>query len=122
MSQARPSQDRCIDYVEFQVEDIARQKAFYGEAFGWSFTDYGLDYCEFDDGRMKGGFERGTPLTAGGPLVVLYSDDLPATMARIEAAGGTVTRSIFGFPGGERFHFRDPAGYELAVWTAADPD
>ena len=30
-----------IDYIEFAVADAARSKAFYGRAFGWTFTDFG---------------------------------------------------------------------------------
>jgi predicted enzyme related to lactoylglutathione lyase len=109
--------DRQIDYVEFGVADIARAKAFYGAAFGWRFTDYGPEYCEFDDGRLKGGFTTLSPVTPGGPLVVLYGDDLAGLVARIEKAGGRISKAIFAFPGGHRFHFVDPDGYELAVWS-----
>ncbi len=112
-------QDRCIDYIEFNVRDIARSKAFYGEAFGWSFTDYGPGYCEFSDGRMKGGFDASGAVTAGGPLVVLYAADLADLQRRIEAAGGKIVKPAFAFPGGRRFHFTDPDGYELAVWSEA---
>lgn len=119
MTNDRTGKDRCIDYIEFAVTDIARAKAFYGEVFGWRFVDYGPSYCEFTDGRMKGGFETSGPVTPGGPLVVLYGDDLEALQARIEAAGGTISKAVFAFPGGRRFHFTDPEGYELAVWTEA---
>lgn len=111
--------DRCIDYLEFAVADIVRSKAFYGEAFGWTFTDYGPNYCEFTDGRMKGGFDASGPAAPGGPLVVLYGADLTELMDRIEAAGGRIVKPIFEFPGGRRFHFADPDGYELAVWSEA---
>ena len=111
--------DRCINYIEFTVADTARSKAFYGRAFGWTFTDYGPDYCEFTDGHMKGGFDATGPVTTGGPLVVLYGDDLVEVMAGVEAAGGTIVKPLFEFPGGRRFHFTDPDGHELAVWTAA---
>ena len=109
--------DRTINYIEFNVADIARAKAFYGEAFGWAFTDYGPAYCEFSDGNMTGGFDASGPVVPGGPLVVLYGSDLEALMARVEAAGGTIVKPIFDFPGGRRFHFTDPEGYELAVWS-----
>ena len=108
-----------IDYVEFNVADIERSKAFYGKAFGWRFTDYGPNYCEFDDGRLKGGFTNLEASRPGGPLVILYADDLPAALKSVEDAGGKIVRPIFGFPGGSRFHFADPDGYELAVWTKA---
>ena len=39
--------------------------------------------------------------------------------ADIELAGGKITKPIYEFPGGRRFHFTDPDGYELAVWSEA---
>ena len=119
MGDKTPHRDRCIDYIEFKVADIARSKDFYGAAFGWRFKDYGPDYCEFSDGHLRGGFDRTGEAAPGGPLVVLYGDDLDETMRRIVAAGGTVVKPTFAFPGGRRFHFTDPDGYELAVWTEA---
>lgn len=113
-----PRHDRCINYIEFNVADVARAKRFYGDAFGWTFTDYGPDYCEFSDGHMKGGFATGG-VTPGGPLVVLYGGDLDDLQQRVTAAGGTIVKPVFDFPGGKRFHFADLDGYELAAWTAA---
>jgi predicted enzyme related to lactoylglutathione lyase len=118
---AKSTNDQRIDYVEFSVGDIARSRAFYGDAFGWSFKDYGPNYCEFQDGRLTGGFAlAGSDVgrsRGGGPLVILYADDLAATQRRIEETGGTIVKPIFSFPGGRRFHFADPDGYELAVWS-----
>ncbi|BDB19612.1 bleomycin resistance protein [Pseudomonas sp. CYM-20-01] len=110
--------DRQIDNIEFNVSDIARSKAFYGSAFGWTFVDYGPTYTEFSDGRLTGGFTTGEPVRPGGPLVILYADDLDATQQRLKALGAVITRETFAFPGGRRFHFTDPDGYELAVWNA----
>lgn len=110
-------QDHCINYIEFGVSNIARSKAFYGRAFGWTFTDYGPDYCEFSDGHMKGGFDATGTVAPGGPLVVLHATDLADALRRVEAAGGTLVKPIFEFPGGRRFHFADPDGYELAIWS-----
>ncbi|MDM9628387.1 VOC family protein [Rhizobium sp. S152] len=111
--------DLRIDYVEFNVSDIDASKTFYGKAFGWRFTDYGPQYCEFDDGRLKGGFSTLEPPRPGGPLVILYADDLEASLAAVKSAGGAILRPITSFPGGRRFHFADTDGYELAVWTKA---
>lgn len=108
--------DNLIDYIEFNVADIARSKAFYGEVFGWTFIDYGSDYCEFNDGRMKGGLTTQSPVKLGGPLIVFYHNDLPSVLKKVVSAGGEITNEIFQFPGGERFEFKDPDGYELAVW------
>ncbi len=116
-----PSAALRIDYIEFNVADIARSKAFYGGAFGWTFTDYGPDYCGFSDGRMRGGFAATGTATPqrqpAGPLVVLHAADLEDALGRVEAAGGTIVKPVFAFPGGRRFHFADPDGYELAVWS-----
>ena len=112
--------DGCIDYVELGVSDMARAKAFYADAFSWTYTDYGPDYCEFTDGHMKGGFDANSPPRLGGPLVVLYAEDLEDYQRRVEAAGGTIVKPIFGFPGGRRFHFTDPDGHELAIWSAGE--
>ncbi|MGI9352921.1 MAG: VOC family protein [Rhizobiaceae bacterium] len=116
MPQQNPQIDNCIDYIELNVSDINRAKEFYGGVFGWTFTDYGETYCEFNDGRMKGGFNSNDPVRTGGPLIVLYHKDLEKARDKVLAAGGTITKEIFQFPGGERFQFTDPVGYELAVW------
>lgn len=113
------AKDRQIDNIELNVNDIARSKAFYGSGFGWNFVDYGPTYTEFSDGRLTGGFTTGEPVRPGGPLIILYADDLEGTQLRLEAAGATISRSVFAFPGGRRFHFIDPDGYELAVWSAS---
>lgn len=110
--------DQKIDYVELNVKDIERAKQFYGNAFGWTFTDYGHDYCEFRDGRLSGGFAKAHTVTPkGGPLIIVFASDLEATLSRVETAGAQISRPIFDFPGGRRFHFVDPEGYELGVWS-----
>ena len=109
-----------IDYIEFPAIDIARTKAFYQGVFKWKFTDYGPDYSSFEDGRLTGGFrsdaESPRP-TRDGVLVVIYADDLKATLKAVSEAGGEIVKPIFEFPGGRRFHFADPSGNELAVWS-----
>lgn len=102
----KPHQDRRTDYIEFTVADVGRSKDFCGKAFGWAFTDYGPDFCEFSDGHMKGGFSAGGPVTQGGPLVVLYGADLTSVLGRIEGAGGRIVRPVFEFPGGSRYRQR----------------
>ncbi|AUG08199.1 VOC family protein [Pseudomonas sp. S09G 359] len=109
--------DRQIDNIELNVGDIARSKAFYADAFGWTFVDYGPTYTEFSDGRLTGGFTTGEPVRPGGPLIILYADNLADTQQRLKALGAMITRETFTFPGGSRFHFTDPDGYELAVWS-----
>ena len=107
-----------IDYIEFSVTDMAESKRFYGAAFDWTFTDYGPDYTGIrkPDGEA-GGFRLVPEVSTGGPLVVLYSSDLDLTLRRVREAGGRILEEPFDFPGGRRFHFADPSGNELAVWS-----
>lgn len=115
MSQA--DQDRRIDYVEFSTTNLDETKSFYSEIFGWRFTDYGPDYTSFTDGRLSGGFTAASEVAPGGPLVVVYVTNLVETEAKIRRHGGQIVRETFEFPGGRRFHFADPGGNELAVWS-----
>ena len=109
--------DRRIDYIEFPATDIAATKRFYSEVFGWKFEDYGPEYTSFQDGRLAGGFWNAAKVQAGGALVVMYAGDLEGTEAKVRAAGGSIVKQIFSFPGGRRFQFADPNGNELAVWS-----
>ena len=106
-----------IDYIEFGATNIVATKAFYSAAFGWKFTDYGPDYVAFEDGDMEGGFAKVAAIKPGGPLVILYSSKLEKTQATVTGEGGKISKPIFSFPGGRRFHFLDPNGNELAVWS-----
>lgn len=110
-------EDGKIDYIEFSANDLGRVRAFYGEAFGWKFVDYGPTYTALEGAGLDGGFQADAAQAPKKPLVILYAEDLEASQARVEAAGGKVTQPIFAFPGGRRFHFEDPSGNELAVWS-----
>ena len=106
-----------IDYVEFKAPDLDAVKQFYSECFGWKFTDYGPTYTAFSESGLFGGFELSDAPIANGALVVLYHSELETVQDTITKAGGTIVKPIFSFPGGRRFHFADPAGNELAVWS-----
>ncbi len=109
-----------INYVEYPARDLETVKAFFHQVFGWSFTDYGPEYTSFADEGLDGGFYRAdlsASTVRGSALVVFYSKDLEQTLKKIEAAGGSIVKPIFSFPGGRRFHFADPNGNEFAVWS-----
>lgn len=125
MSESSPHQHEhhAIDYVEFTVTDLAQAKRFYNEAFGWRFNDYGPAYAGIRSPRGETAPEVGglradaAAAPAGGPLVLLYSADLDASVAVVHSAGGKVVNGPYAFPGGRRFHFTDPSGNELGVWS-----
>ena len=110
-----------IDYIEISVKDVAEAKRFYGDAFGWAFTDYGDSYAGIrardGDGEV-GGLALGQT-HGGSPLVLLISDDLDGSVGAVQAAGGHVVEGPFAFPGGRRFHFRDPSGNVLGVFQTS---
>ncbi|HEX5378452.1 MAG TPA: VOC family protein [Phenylobacterium sp.] len=110
-------EDGRIDYVEMPGGDLPATKAFYAGAFGWRFTDYGPTYAAFAESGLDGGFQADPEQALAAPLVVLFARDLEAMEAKVRAAGGEIVKPIFSFPGGRRFHFRDPSGNELAVFT-----
>jgi len=111
-----------LNYVEFHASDLPATKAFFEQAFGWSFVDYGPDYTAFAGQGLDGGFftsDLRSSTANGAALLVFYSRDLESTLSTVTAAGGHIVRPIFAFPGGRRFHFTEPSGNEFAVWSDA---
>jgi predicted enzyme related to lactoylglutathione lyase len=112
--------DARIDYVELPsatAHELSR--AFYSRAFGWEFTDYGPTYSATTNGMTDVGLQGDPSGALATPLPVIRVDDLEAAFDAVGHSGGTIARPIFAFPGGRRFHFIDPSGSELAVWSDA---
>ena len=113
------NQHEKMNYVEFPAKDLAATKAFFESAFGFSFTDYGPEYTAFENQGLDGGFfqsDLASSTENGAALIVFYSNQLEATLAKVEQAGGSIPKPIYSFPGGRRFHFTEPSGNEFAVW------
>lgn len=106
-----------INYIEFKAKDLEKTKTFYNKTFGWTFTDYGPTYVSFSESGIMGGFEKNENAIINGALIVLYHKDLQFIKNKIIAFKGQISKDIFSFPGGHRFHFMDPSGNELAVWS-----
>jgi len=114
------TQHEKINYVEFPAKNIPATKQFFEKAFNWSFEDFGPDYTSFTDQGIDGGFYKSELIASaakGSALLVLLSENLEETQANVESAGGKIIQAIFSFPGGRRFHFTEPSGNELAVWS-----
>ncbi len=111
------TQNNHINYIELKAKDLEAIKQFYSSAFGWQFTDYGPDYVAFSECGLDGGFEKTNDEIINGALVILYHEDLNIAKDKIIEARGSISKDIFSFPGGRRFHFLDPSGNELAVWS-----
>ena len=112
--------DQKIDYVELPAGDFDAVQSFYSSTFDWTFTDYGPEYRAFTDGKLDGGFYKSdlhSSSETGAALIILYAENLEQTKDIVITSGGTIVKDIFSFPGGRRFHFADPNGNELAVWS-----
>ena len=107
-----------LNYVELPVREIGPARAFYERAFGWSLAEFGPTYAATTSGDTDIGLQADASEASTAPLPVIEVEDLEAALAAVEAAGGTIIRPIFAFPGGRRFHFLDPAGNEIAAVTS----
>ncbi|HEX7351445.1 VOC family protein [Brachybacterium sp.] len=110
----------AISYIELGVTDLAAARTFYESAFGWEFNDYGPAYSGIRaaDGEGEiGGLNPGAEPSTAGPLVLLFSEDLDATVEAVKGAGGTVVAGPYEFPGGRRFEFTDTSGNRLGVFA-----
>jgi len=114
------SNQEKINYIELPAIDIPATKVFFEEVFNWTFTDYGDEYTAFSEERLEGGFyqsDKKSSTENGAALIIFYSDDLETSERKIRKAGGRIIKPIFSFPGGRRFHFTEPSGNELSVWS-----
>lgn len=106
-----------LDYIEFPSGDREATSGFFRDAFGWGITSYGPIYDGLDGAGIDGGVDQSEERVAA-TMAVVRTDDLDAAERRVLAAGGVITRPQFDFPGGRRFHVREPGGNELAVYVA----
>lgn len=108
-----------IDYIELYSTDLTKTKEFYSKVFCWEFTDYGPDYTSFskESAGLDGGFEKTNSPKPNGAIVILYHPNLEEAKENVISAGGRISKDIFSFPGGRRFHFTDPTNNELAIWS-----
>lgn len=113
-----------LNYVEFPAHDIEATKAFFKSVFSWDFQDYGPEYTAFSDQGLDGGFfksDQKSLTSNGSALLVFYSKAIEETLSKVVNFGGQITRPVFEFPGGCRFHFVEPSGNEFAVWSETVP-
>jgi predicted enzyme related to lactoylglutathione lyase len=109
-----------IDYVELPASApgaLRAAKVFYTGVFGWKYQDWGEQYADTGSSGVMSGLNGDPAQRLAAPLAVLYTEQLEKTRDKVVAAGGRISRDIFAFPGGRRFHFIDPAGNELGVWS-----
>jgi uncharacterized protein len=107
-----------ICFVELPASNLAPTRSFYSDAFGLAFTDFGPSYSSMMTGDVDIGLQADASEATSAPLADIAVDDLETCFEAVSKAGGIITKPIFAFPGGRRFHFRDPSGNELAALKA----
>ncbi len=105
-----------LDYVELPAPNLDSCADFYQQAFGWTLERFGPTYAATTTGDTDVGLQADASEMPPAPLPVIQVESIDAAASAVEAAGGDITRPVFDFPGGQRFHFRDPSGNEIAVW------
>ena len=106
------------NFIELPTRDLAASQVFFDSIFGMKMTQFGPTYACTMTGDVDLGLQADPKEASRAPLPVIQVDSLEATVALVTQAGGVVTKAAFSFPGGRRFHFRDPAGNELAAMQA----
>ncbi|MCZ7546034.1 MAG: VOC family protein [Anaerolineae bacterium] len=114
-----------IVHIEIAANDLQAMKKFYGEAFGWTFQDYpDMNYVTFrsGEGQPGGGFNPvQDSFPAGTITFYIHTDDLSASVARVEQLGGNVLESGMEIPGvGTMAFFHDPTGNLIALLQPAE--
>lgn len=104
------------DFIELPSIDLDAAKRFYSGVFGLALTDFGSHYACSMTGDVDIGLQADMAEASAAPLVVIAVEDLSACLEAVIASGGLITKPVFAFPGGRRFHFKDPNGNELAAW------
>ena len=109
-----------INYVEFPINDkkkFQKAKLFYSSVFKWNYKDWGDDYSDTQDSGVSSGINADSSHNTENLLVVIYVENIKEIKENVKKSGGKIIKDIFSFPGGKRFHFTDPGGNELAVWS-----
>jgi len=112
-----------IVHVEFKSANFARTSAFYDRVFNWKTEQNGSgSYMKLEGADApSAGWVRADLVQAPGPIAFLTVDDLAATLAEIESAGGRVlVRSLPFAGGGEIALFADPDDNVLGLWRRKD--
>lgn len=107
-----------INFIELPARDLIAAKIFYETVFNWDLTDFGPSYSCTTMGDVDLGLQADMAEAPSAPLPVVVVDDLASAQSAVERAGGVISKPIFSFPGGRRFHLRDPNGSELAIMQA----
>jgi predicted enzyme related to lactoylglutathione lyase len=109
-----------VVFSEVNGKDGQRLRQFYAQLFGWSFgvVDGPMDYGVAETGDGGIGIGVGTAAGGGAGHVTFYvkTDNVPESLARAEALGGTTVMAPVDMPDGSVVGmFADPEGHRIGL-------
>lgn len=116
-------------WLELGSPDVAASAAFYGELFGWRHQSAGLNSGGYGFFTLDAHSDQvvaavgplGDGETVGNWSLYFHTPDVNATVARAEAAGGTVAMAPDDvFTAGRMAIITDPTGAEFSLWQPGD--
>jgi len=118
-----PRKPSEICHVNIPAPDQAKARAFYTKVFGWKCSPMRgvAEYSFWSAGKMAGGFDSHAKPARNGVTLYLAVADIPATLRKIEQAGGKTVRPKTAIPGNMGFlaTFLDPCGNAMGLWSRA---
>lgn len=113
-----------IVHIEIAAKDREAAGKFYSDVFGWNVQQMPeMNYATFEaEGGPGGGLNPVENNPPAPVMVYINTDDIDATLKKIQELGGKVLRPKDVVPGmGQFAFFSDPSGTPLAVWQADMP-
>jgi predicted enzyme related to lactoylglutathione lyase len=114
-------QGHPIVHLEISANDAKAASKFYHDVFGWKIeVDPNFNYHQFSsEGGPGGGFVTVPDQAKAGEVVAyLSSDDIDASLKKVEQAGGKVLVPRTEIPGVGWFaNFADPTGNKMGLYT-----
>ena len=109
-------------HIELSARDPKKAADFYAKVFEWSIQEIPeMNYIMFDEGGgIGGGFNpfEADGIEPGDVILYISTEDIEASLAEIEAAGGKTLREKTEIPGmGWYAFFADPSGNKLGLYT-----
>lgn len=105
-----------IRHLAINADDVQRAKAFYEAVFDWTFEPWGPpDFYQIKGAGVGGGLHGRRELLPGARMIgfeaTVAVEDIDATIAAVEAAGGRIVMPPSRIQGvGELIYFEDTEG------------
>jgi len=112
---------RGVDFIYYEVSDIAKSKSFYCDILGLKVSSESEDqWIEFDLGNVTLGIGSYSQGGAGGSMAAFAVDNVSAAVEELKSKNVPVTMDPEDFPGCSMAVITDPDGNKLMLHTRKD--